>query len=132
MYGIGGFTRPLPHSHSWGLFPSGTALLILRFLWAILRGVLTKRSCRNLQGISLKLHDGWSWSLLRRVSARCPFWWIADEWLRCKMQKIILTSSRQIDILQWSCAGSCWNSGLTWEDLLLLWLSADSDLSCFW
>jgi hypothetical protein len=42
MNGIGGFTQQLPRLHSWGLSPSRTALLILRFLWAIPRGVLTQ------------------------------------------------------------------------------------------
>jgi hypothetical protein len=44
MYRIGGFTQLLHCSHSWGLSPSVTALLILRFLRAILRGILPKKA----------------------------------------------------------------------------------------
>ena len=123
---MGGLTRPLPCSHSWGFSPSGTALLILRFSRAFPRGVPTNRALKELFG-TLERDDvmvrlSW-WRGV--VSYRLWWWWRVTS---LTWKKILPRRCRDVFTVVKAHSNLRWYNGFTREGLALR-LSADSDLS---
>ena len=115
MYGIGGFTRPLPCSHSCGFSLSGTALLILVFMRAIPREVPTNKALKKLLGAPWRSDVMVGLDPCSGIGTHCLSW----------------CSSRKIVVLLWCVWVVCRIATWTWEGRASLRLSADSDISRF-
>ncbi len=121
---MGGLTRPLPRSHSWGLSPSGTALLILRFSRAFLRGVQTNRALKDSSGTHAWQRDGSS-VLMEGSSLSPPLMMMKGGFFDVEKNYLVVA---EMILLWWRHTVIGWYDGFTWEGLASR-LSADSDLS---